>query len=247
MDHTHPPFTEALVEAARTINDARTLEETLDAIVHAACTSIPTFDEVGISIVHAKGRVETKAATGPLVRELDGIQYELEEGPCFATLRDQPVVLAEHLPRDDRWPRYVPKAAAAGVRAQLGLRLYLEDETIGGLNLYSTSRDSLGRDALLIAELFAAHAALALGRVRREGQLNDALGTRSLIGTAIGLVMARYQLTEERAFAFLVRASSTSNIKLRDIAAEIVASADEKHRTLQDGRTEPERPGARPT
>lgn len=234
MRPPHQTFADALVGAARTINAARTLEDTLDAIVHAARASIPTFDEVGVSIVHAQGRVETQAATGPLVWELDSIQYDLEEGPCLEALRAEPVVLAEDLPRDRRWPRYVPKAAAAGVRAQLGLRLYLEDRTLGGLNLYSTSRDRLDRDALLIAELFAAHAALALGRVRREGQLHDALGTRSLIGTAVGLVMARYRLTEERAFAFLVRASSTSNIKLRDIAAEIVATADEAHGGCRD-------------
>jgi hypothetical protein len=35
--------------------------------------------------------------------------------------------------------------------------------------------------------------------------------------------MERYELTEERAFAFLVRASSHGNTKLREIAGELVA------------------------
>ncbi|WP_254069980.1 ANTAR domain-containing protein [Pimelobacter simplex] len=40
--------------------------------------------------------------------------------------------------------------------------------------------------------------------------------------------MERYRIPEDRAFQFLVRASSTSNIKLRAIAQEIVDSATEQ-------------------
>jgi AmiR/NasT family two-component response regulator len=50
-----------------------------------------------------------------------------------------------------------------------------------------------------------------------------------VIGQAIGLVMARYRINEERAFQFLVRASSTSNTKLRDIAREVVREADREY------------------
>jgi hypothetical protein len=42
----------SLAEAARSISASHQLEETLDAIVSAARTSVPGFDHVGISIVH---------------------------------------------------------------------------------------------------------------------------------------------------------------------------------------------------
>src|SRR5829696_6517313 len=87
----------ALAEAARTINSPRTLEETLDAIVHAARASVPGFDHVGISILHGKDKIETKAATGQLVWELDDVQYNLMEGPCVDSLRDEPTVTAPDL------------------------------------------------------------------------------------------------------------------------------------------------------
>jgi AmiR/NasT family two-component response regulator len=48
------------------------------------------------------------------------------------------------------------------------------------------------------------------------------LQARKVIGQAIGIVMERYQMNEDRAFSFLVRASSHGNIKLRDIAQELV-------------------------
>ena len=38
--------------------------------------------------------------------------------------------------------------------------------------------------------------------------------------------MERYQINEDRAFAFLVRASSHRNIKLRAVAEELVAEAN---------------------
>jgi AmiR/NasT family two-component response regulator len=51
------------------------------------------------------------------------------------------------------------------------------------------------------------------------------------VGQAIGIVMERYGIDGERAFQFLVRASSTSNIKLRVIAEELVQQADESRST----------------
>src|SRR5690606_1122688 len=100
----------------------------------------------------------------------------------------------------------------------MGLRLFTEQATLGGLNLYSTQTDTIDPDVQHVAELFATHAALALGRARHVEDLNTALQTRKVIGQAIGIVMERYQLDEDRAFQFLVRVSSHSNVKLRDVA-----------------------------
>jgi AmiR/NasT family two-component response regulator len=47
-----------------------------------------------------------------------------------------------------------------------------------------------------------------------------------VIGQAIGILMERYQMNDDRAFAFLVRASSQTNTKLRDVAKEVVDSAN---------------------
>lgn len=239
MNHSEPAprpdIASALADAARAINTPETLEGTLDAIVHAARASVPGFDHAGISIVHRRGKIETKAATGQLVWELDTMQYDLDEGPCLDALREQPVVVVEHLREEQRWPRYVPKAVEAGVRSQLGVQLYTDEETLGGLNLYSTTSDTIDPDAERAAELFAAHATMALGHARRESQLTEAIASRRTIGIAIGLVMARYRIDQDRAFQFLVRASSTSNLKLRDIAQEVVDLADHEYRADPSG------------
>ena len=56
--------------------------------------------------------------------------------------------------------------------------------------------------------------------------------SRKIIGQATGILMERYDMNEDRAFAFLVRASSHGNIKLRAVAQELV---DEYNRRWPQG------------
>jgi AmiR/NasT family two-component response regulator len=52
---------------------------------------------------------------------------------------------------------------------------------------------------------------------------------------AIGIVMERYGVEEDRAFAFLVRVSQDSNVKLREVAADIIAERNSKARQPETG------------
>jgi signal transduction histidine kinase/DNA-binding response OmpR family regulator len=54
------------------------------------------------------------------------------------------------------------------------------------------------------------------------GQLRKALQSNRTTGTAVGIVMTRYDLDADRAFQVLVRTSQQNNRKLHDIAEELV-------------------------
>jgi AmiR/NasT family two-component response regulator len=54
--------------------------------------------------------------------------------------------------------------------------------------------------------------------------LRIAMAGRLVIGQAQGILMARLNVDADEAFAFLVRTSSTRNVKLREVASEIVRS-----------------------
>lgn len=223
-------FTRVLADAARTINRPHTVAETLEAIAQTARVSVPGFDHVGISLVHRDGTIETMAATDDLVWALDSVQYELGEGPCVTSMREEPVVVVDHVRHSQRWPRYVPRAVKHGLKAQMAMRLYVDDNgTMGGLNFYSTEREEVSEQAPQVAEVFAAHAAVTLGRVRELDQLQEAVRSRQQIGQAVGVLMERYQLDEAAAFNFLVRVSNQNNLKLRDVAAGVVADAVSRH------------------
>jgi GAF domain-containing protein len=223
-----PEVGAALSEAARKVGHSTSVEEMLETIVHTAQLSLPGFEHVGISTIDSRGRVHTRAQTSELVKELDDLQYGLGEGPCVDTLRTTHVVEAPHIRHDQRWPRYVPAAVALGLKSQFAVQLYLDDEgTMGGLNIYSTSSEDIDEEAPVIADLFATQAALALGRVRQLTNLNVAMTSREVIGKAIGMIMVTYQVDQQTAFGFLARVSSTSNVKMRDLAAHMLAEHEQ--------------------
>jgi GAF domain-containing protein len=215
-------FANSIAEAARTMHQPLDSGDTLQSIVEVACNSVPGFDQVGIATLHKGGRIETRAYTGDLVLRLDEMQYGLQEGPCSAALQGTDEIAVSSLQHEQRWPRYVPQAQAAGVRSQMALKLYLDRGTLGGINFYSTVSDDVSPEAQGVARLFATHAAIALGHAQERETLNTALQTRKIIGQAVGILMERHEINEDRAFAFLIRASSHGNIKLRAIAQEIV-------------------------
>ncbi len=215
-------FARATGEAARTINQHKSLDDTLHTIVEVACNSVPGFEQVGISTLRRNGSIETRAFIGDLVLRLDEIQYSSREGPCSAVLQGTDAVSVSSLRGEQRWPWYVPQAQAAGVRSQLAVKLYLDKGTLGGINFYSTIADEVSSEAQALAQMFATHSSIALGHVKERQALHDGLQTRKLIGQAIGILMERYEMNEDRAFAFLVRASSHTNTKLRRVAQQIV-------------------------
>jgi AmiR/NasT family two-component response regulator len=63
-----------------------------------------------------------------------------------------------------------------------------------------------------------------LAEARQQiANLQAALETRHTIGLAQGLLMGRYGLTEDQAFAYLARISQDRNVKLRELARRLVA------------------------
>jgi PAS domain S-box-containing protein len=61
--------------------------------------------------------------------------------------------------------------------------------------------------------------------VAEVGQLREALTSRATIEQAKGILMLRSRCTAQEAFAMLSQSSQDRNIKLRDVAAELVAIA----------------------
>jgi ANTAR domain-containing protein/GAF domain-containing protein len=223
----------AIAAAATAANQPDpSLETTLETIAFAARDSVPGFDLAGVSTMDHKGNVETRAVTDPRVLEFDKLQYSLGEGPCLDALGATHVVSVPRLRYEQRWPHYVPRVIGLGLRSQLAVKIGIDDTgTLGGINMYSTTSDEIDPEAESIAELFAVHAATALGSVIKIGQLSSAMQTRKVIGQAIGILMERYGLHEDNAFNFLVRASQTDNIKVRDIAAGIVDNSNQRARS----------------
>jgi AmiR/NasT family two-component response regulator len=74
--------------------------------------------------------------------------------------------------------------------------------------------------------VFAAHAAVAWSTARVIDNLRKGMQTRELIGEAVGILMARQDLSETEAFEVLKRASQRLNVKLRLVAEGVVHPKD---------------------
>jgi hypothetical protein len=219
---------DGLVEAAQRLSKSLTpgdLDHTLSRITAAAVEVLPQVDYSSITIKHADGRLETAAPTDDQLWDLDLAQYKFHEGPCYEAAVDTVHILAPDLATDQRFPRYGAVAVAAGIGAQAGIRLFDAPKSAGALNLYSEEVGAF-EDLSSLSLLFAHQSAMAIGYAQEVHNLQEAVRTRGVIGQAVGVLMERYKLTDQRAFAFLTRLSQDSNVKLRVIAEKVVADLD---------------------
>jgi len=215
---------------------ARALQEehgdvaaTLWAITESAVNAVPGADECGISLVTGRRRVESRAPVGNLPNTIDELQDRLGEGPCLDAAYEQRTVRIDDMDSETRWPRFCPEAAAAGVGSVLSFQLFVTGDNLGALNLYSRSRHAFHEESDSVGLVFASHAAIALAGAENEQNLRAALTSRDLIGQAKGILMERFKITADQAFAVLVGASSRTNRKLTDIAEELSATGTLPH------------------
>ena len=207
------------------------VDAALTRVTQVAVAVVATCDGASLTMRSA-GVPDAPAASDAWALSLDELQFEEQEGPCLNCLREGSVMRSRDLARDERFPAYGPRAAERGARSALSVPLAADGRTVGALNLYSRQVDAFDRDALAVAELLAAHAALAVQAATAyyssrdlADQMRSAMQSRALIEQAKGVLVAQEQVTPERAFELLVARSQHANRKLRDVAAAVVERA----------------------
>lgn len=214
--HQVAEFAEALTEAADS-------DDTAEQLIRYA-VKIVGADSGGITMLRGRGRLETIGATSPVVIEVDQAQYALKEGPCVDAATESKVVVSACLATDARWPRWGPAAAWSGVGSVLSAEMRGRAGRIGALNLYSEHESAFSDEDVELAGVLAAQAAALMAVMSSEEGLRDAMATRTLIGQAQGMLMERFDLDARQAFSVLCRFSQESNVKLRDIADQLIRS-----------------------
>lgn len=176
-------------------------------------------------------RSTTVAASGPQAEALDEIQYHYGDGPCLTAAREHRVVHVPDTRTDPRWPEYGKAAAAHGVLSALGIPFELGGEAAAGLNVYSDRAHKYDRATIevvrrqVLTMSTTLRMAVRLARHRdTEADLRAAMESRTTIDLAVGIVMGQNRCTQEEAFDILRTASTHRNVKLRDLAADLVAT-----------------------
>jgi GAF domain-containing protein len=197
------------------------LQPTLEAIVSTATRMLSPALHASLT-VFSHGEFTPRASTGEVPLLLDRLQQELGNGPCISAARDQTIFRIEDTGRNERWPTFSAEAARLNVRSMLCVPLWIDERSLGALSLYASQVAAFTDLHERVTTLLATFAALALAEAQRAGQLHDALSNRDVIGQAKGILMERHSLTADAAFSVLSRVSQAGNMKLAEIARQLV-------------------------
>lgn len=212
-----------LEELAAELVHVHDVGNTLGGVLELAVNIAPC-DVASVSLRHGKGKLETTAASDPVAERAHELQQELNEGPCIDVVWDEEGInVVPDMADTDRWPRWGPQASTLGLRSLLALRLFTSKQTMGALDLYSFERREYDTDDLLVGRVVAARVSAALASARHEESLWEAIDARHEVGQAQGILMERYDLSADQAFAVLRRYSQEHNRKLRLVAQDVIA------------------------
>ena len=242
LDERYADLIGSLTELATKLAENSSVSDTLLSILRLALRTIPHCHAASVTVLDDRNQPATVVGTDDKTYELDRRQYELSDGPCLDAARRQVVNRWNLNEAEQRFPEFTSIAADMGLRSYLSAGLSLAGHRLGALNLSSEDDDGFSQLDEDLISLYAIPAAAAIVVADRysdarglAGQLEHALQSRAVIDQAIGIIMAQSRCPPDEAFAKLSRASNNRNIKLRELAAEIVQQVS----SLEQGNGQP--------
>ena len=210
--------------AARDLSESREAE----APVHCSVT------------VGRKNRKATVASSDAVASAMDERQYASGQGPCAESVATQKPVYVVDVRTDRRYPRYAAAMADTDMRSIFAAPIPLPPTSAAeaALNCYSSAidgfppqvRDRVQELAGLVSK--AVHLAVKFANeADKSADLNAALESRTAINLAAGVIMAQSGYSQAQAIEVLKKASNHRNLKLRDVAAAVLARFDESDPT----------------
>lgn len=210
------------------------LDDVLARVAKTAGQAIPDADAVTVTVIDGD-QFRTAAYTDERALTIDRVQYELNLGPGVDCARTRRPVRTEFNGDSARWSEFSKAAQQNGVRACLSVPLLVGDphdqELVGSLNVYSYTATAFDPFDEGLMRLFTEAAGAAITNARRWqqsrstiAQLERALTSRAVIDQAKGMLMALHGCTADEAFDLLVNQSQHRNIKVHDVAKQLVES-----------------------
>jgi GAF domain-containing protein len=186
---------------------------------------------VGLLLADPQGRLQFMAASDENVKLLELFQVQKQDGPCLDAFRTgSPVVNADLAQATPRWPKFAPRAVAAGFLSVHAFPLRLRTDRIGALNVFGTSVGGDLSDADVdIVQALADIAAIGLLQERAISraellteQLQGALNSRVLIEQAKGAVAQARSVNVTQAFDLIRGYGRSNNLRLSNVAQTVI-------------------------
>ena len=219
---------QVFVEVADTLVDEFDLIEFLQRLT-TLTSELVAARASGLMLADHRGRLQVMAASDERAEMLELFQVQALEGPCQDCYREgQPVINADLVHAADQWPRFAPRAVAAGFKSVHAFPMRLRGQVIGALNMFGTnSGDMSDADAAIIQALadiatigLLQERAITRGEVLSE-QLQSALNTRIVVEQAKGALAQIHGGTPDEAFTRLRNYCRAHGLRLSAVAYAI--------------------------
>jgi GAF domain-containing protein len=231
MSDSSPLFQDAVAALSQYFVGDRSLGDTLREVCLLTIKAVPVTDHVGITLL-VDGSLKTSVFTHPEVPDIDRAQYRTGHGPCVDAFRTGQTFTIESTREPGCWQEFRDSAERHGVLSTLSLPLLTNQGPIGAINLYAEVEHAYDDENRRIATLFATQAAFLLANAQAywdartlSENLDQAMKSRAPIEQAKGVIMTSMGCDEDAAIQVLIDQSQRQNIKLREIANEIVRDA----------------------
>jgi GAF domain-containing protein len=234
------PASEALGALSQIIYASDDFDEVFTAIVTTAVRIVDGCDHASIMQRSRDGRYQTAVSTDDIARTIDKMEQLHQEGPCLdAIVEDAPQFEDDLSQPDTQWPALAEQVVRqTPVRSAAGFRIIAGDQKIGALNLFSDRVGGISErsaDQAIILAAFASVAVSSLHRKQEARTLAAGLESNREIGKAVGLLMAFHKIPDSEAFDLLRKASQDMNIKLAEVAREVVSHHNSGRRAPRIG------------
>jgi GAF domain-containing protein len=213
-----------------------TVETSLQLLSGLAHETVSGSCGAGVSVIEGRRRVSS-GSTDDRVREADGLQYELDEGPCLTAASMGMRIRVDDLADEPRWPRWAAAVQPLGLRAALSVPLVAGEGTLGAIKVYADRPGAFDTRSENRLALFSAQAALLVANVRTYDRakrlsqgMREAVTARDIIGTAKGVLMGRHAIDEDAALRMLLARSQQEGAALAEAARAVVDSAARRRR-----------------
>ncbi|KZM72969.1 GAF and ANTAR domain-containing protein [Nocardia terpenica] len=217
-------FAETVRELSALVTSSGSARAAIGEVVLLASRLLPGRPMAAVTL-HHEGAPETIAPAGGRTAVVDAVQCDAGVGPCWDVVRGEQPVWVPDVAGEQRWGDYPARMLAHGVRSIYSRPMWSNETVIGAFNLYSARSHGFDASTRQAAGYLTVVLSAAVDRARQAAltaQLRQALASRSVIDQALGIVMGRRGCDRDAAFDVLRQASQRRNIKLAEVAAQVV-------------------------
>ncbi|CAN5398376.1 GAF domain-containing protein [soil metagenome] len=187
---------------------------------------------VSISLIGRLSRRVTVCSSDSVAAQLEGLQFDLGEGPQWAVMKSGAASFSADLSpaNTTEWPVFAAAAARLGAAALFAFPITMGAVTVGVIDLYRTTPGPLDREAVSLARALATRAAgpavQAAIRSAEQDNATESAGSPTMrreVHQATGMILMQLETTATEAFSLLRAHAFVSGRTVEDVAKDVVA------------------------